>query len=121
MRLFHLIDPAAWAAARAAGEYRPDSLANEGFVHFSLADQVAGSANRHYADAGALVAVEFDPAALPDALRLEDSYGSGTSFPHLYAPVPTAAARTVHPLTRDADGRWTFSPDGAGVAASPDH
>jgi uncharacterized protein (DUF952 family) len=115
--LFHLVPPQQWPSA---GWYEPASLATEGFVHLSFADQVAGSANRHYADAGELVAVELDPAALTGEIRIEDSYGRGTAFPHVYAPVPVSAAVAVHPLARDGDGRWEFNVADAGAAASPD-
>ncbi len=108
--LFHLVDPDVWAAV--TDEYRPASLATEGFVHCSFAAQVAGTADRHYADAPALVAVELDPARLGAPVVVEDSYDSGTAFPHVYGPVPAVAAVAVHPLGRDADGRWVFSPGG---------
>jgi lysophospholipase L1-like esterase/uncharacterized protein (DUF952 family) len=109
--VFHLLAPEQWPAT---GWYRPESLGTEGFVHLSFADQVAGSANRHYADAPALVVVE-----LGARLVLEDSYGSGTAYPHLYGPVPVSAAVTVHRMDRDGDGTWVFSPDAAAAAASP--
>ena len=109
MHLFHLVQPAEWAAAVGRGTYRPASLNTEGFVHFSFADQVAGSANRHYADAVELVVVEVDADRLDAQLRVEDSYGSGTAFPHLYGPVPVSAAVAVHPLHRDAGGVWVFT------------
>ena len=115
MILYHLLARDAWPAD---GDYRPASLDSEGFVHFSFAEQVAGSANRHYADAPELVAVEIDASGLD--VVVEDSYGSGTAFPHVYGPVPASAAVAVHPLHRDADGRWVFSGSGAGAPASPD-
>lgn len=118
--LFHIVAPDVWAAATAAGEYRPPSLAIEGFVHLSFADQVAASADRHYRDAPALVVVELDPRAVDADLRIEDSYGSGTEFPHLYGALPVAAARAVHPIERSGTGEWAFSPGGAAAAASPD-
>ena len=108
MRLFHLVAPDVWARAVAAGEYRPASLAGEGFVHFSFADQVSGTANLLYRDEPELVVVEVDPAGVGAELRVEDSYGSGTEFPHVYGPVPTAAAVAVHPLRRAVDGDWVF-------------
>jgi uncharacterized protein (DUF952 family)/lysophospholipase L1-like esterase len=114
--LFHLVAPADWPAA---GTYRPPSLAGEGFVHLSFADQVTGSANRHYPDAPELIVVEFDPEALDVEIRVEDSYGSGASFPHAYGPLPVSAAVATHSLARTAQGDWAFSPAGAGVAASP--
>ena len=115
--LFHLVAPEDWPAV---GWYRPDSLRTEGFVHLSFADQVAGSANRHYGDAPALAVVELDPAALGAPVVVEDSYGSGTAYPHVYAAMPVAAAVAVHPMRRGDDGAWQFSPGAAAAAASPD-
>ena len=120
MRLFHIIAPDAWADAVALGEYRPSSLESEGFVHFSFAEQVAGTANLRYRDEADLVVVEVDPSAVGAELRVEDSYGSGTEFPHLYGAIRTSAARAVIPLTRDGNGDWEFTPGDAGAAASPD-
>jgi uncharacterized protein (DUF952 family)/lysophospholipase L1-like esterase len=102
--VFHLVAPDDWPAT---GLYRPPSLADEGFVHLSFADQVLGSANRHLAGAGELLAVELDPVAVGVDIRLEDSYGSGTAFPHAYGPLPVAAATAQHRLRRDRDGTWT--------------
>ena len=105
--VFHLVQPGEWPGA---GWYRPASLRTEGFVHLSFADQVAGSANRHLAGATELLAVELDPPAVGTEIRIEDSYGSGTAFPHAYGPVPASAAVALHPLERDASGAWTFTP-----------
>ncbi len=120
MRIFHLVAPDAWAAAAGTGEYWPDSLRTEGFVHFSFAEQVAGTANLLYADARALLVQEFDPADLAPELRIEDTHGTGTEFPHVYGPVPTSAALAEYELTRGADGAWRFTPGGAAASASPD-
>lgn len=109
-RLFHLVDPAVWAAAERAGTYHPASLAAEGFIHLSFLDQVAGSANRHYRDAEELVVVEVDAAMIGEQVRIEDSYGSGTSFPHLYGPLPASAVIEVHLIERAGDGEWDFRP-----------
>lgn len=111
MRLFHIVDRDAWAAA--GREYRPASLQTEGFVHLSYADQVAGVANARYADVPNLAVVELEGDALGAEIRVEDSYGSGTAYPHLYGPVPTAAAVAVHPLPRNGAGRFCFDPAGS--------
>jgi uncharacterized protein (DUF952 family)/lysophospholipase L1-like esterase len=114
--LFHIVSPADWPAG---GDYRPASLAEEGFVHLSFADQVERVANALYLDAADLVVVELDPTALETEVRVEDSYGAGEAFPHAYGPLPVAAAVAVHPLTRGADGNWEFTRGGAAVPASP--
>ena len=98
--LFHLVDPAAWAS----GDYQPDT--GDGFVHYSFADQVAATANRHYPDAVELAAVEIDPMLLDCEIRIEHG------FPHGYGPLPADAAVQVHPVQREADGAWVFSAAG---------
>ncbi len=105
--LHHLLAPGEWPAE---GDYRPPSLRDEGFVHLSFADQVAGSANRHYAHAAELLAVQLEPTRLGVPVRVEDSYGSGAAYPHAYGPVPVRAATRVLPLHRDRAGDWVFPP-----------
>jgi uncharacterized protein (DUF952 family)/lysophospholipase L1-like esterase len=101
--LFHLCAPQEWPAH---GTYQPSSLRDKGFVHLSFADQMIGSAERHFASAPRLVAVEVDPAAFATPIVVEDSYGSGTAFPHAYGPIPVAAATSITELHRAPDGGW---------------
>lgn len=120
-RIFHILTRRAWAGAVAAGDYRPPSLESDGFVHFSFAGQVAATANLIYRSVDDLIVVEFDPDRMGADVVVEDSYGSGTAFPHVYAPIPCDAAVRVHPLPRDDDGDYRFSPGSSSAAASPDH
>ena len=108
-RIFHIVTESDWRAACDTGFYVPDSLATQGFVHFSHADQVAGTANRFYAEDHGLIVIEVDPALLSDPVVEEDLYGAGEEFPHVYGEIPTAAAIAEHALTRDAEGHWQFS------------
>lgn len=87
--LFHIVAQADWPAA---GLYRPASLAGEGFVHCSWADQVVGSLRRHFSSTAGLVVVELDPDRV-GPVRVEGG------FPHIYAPIPVDAAVAVHPVT----------------------
>jgi uncharacterized protein (DUF952 family) len=105
-RLFHLLAPDVWAAT--VGEYRPPSLAEAGFLHFSVADPVEGPANGLYSDAPRLCVLEVDPARIGTEIVVEDSYGTGIEFPHLYAALPVDAVVAVHDLPRDSSGRFTF-------------
>jgi len=118
--IFHIVGRSEWRAAAATGEYRAESLGGEGFVHCSFAGQVAGVANSLYRDLGDLCVVELDPARLDTRVQVEDSYGNGMAFPHVYGPIPVAAAVAVHDLTRGADGDYRFTVAGAAGPASPD-
>jgi uncharacterized protein (DUF952 family) len=107
-QLFHLVSEPLWRSACEVGAYAPESLATEGFIHFSYRDQVAGTANRHYRERDDLIVIELDPNALSSPVIVEDSYRTGQLFPHVYDSIPTSAAIAEHPLTRDAEGDFVF-------------
>jgi uncharacterized protein (DUF952 family) len=100
--LLHIALAEDWSAAEAAGEYtvstRGRTLAEEGFIHCSFADQVDATAARFYADVDDAVVLRIDPARLPTAVVVEDLYGTGEAFPHVYGPIPVAAVVEVRPL-----------------------
>lgn len=107
--LFHIVGRQTWQRAVAAGVYAPASLRDEGFVHCSFAEQVEQVANARFADVAGpdgteLVVVELDPGRIDAQVIVEDSYRSGTSYPHIYGPVPPAARVAEHAVQRDADG-----------------
>jgi len=111
--LFHIVARSTWATALMIGEYRPPSLADEGYVHFSFADQVTRSVRVHFAGQSGLCVLEVDPGRLPGPVVVEDTHGAGTAFPHLYAAVPLDAVVAL----REVDDPL-FSA-GAGGAAAP--
>ncbi len=90
MLVFKILRRAEWDAFRAEGVSRgaPVDLA-DGFIHLSTAEQVAGTAARHFASESDLVLVALDAGRLGPDLRWEPSRG-GALFPHLYRPLRLA-------------------------------
>ena len=84
MLIYKILRRPEWDAFRAAGETAgaPVDLA-DGYIHFSTAAQVAGTAARWFATESDLVLVAFDADRLGAALKWEPSRG-GALFPHLY-------------------------------------
>jgi uncharacterized protein (DUF952 family) len=107
--LFHIVEKSRWDHALAVGRYAPESLASEGFVHCSYAAQVEPVANALYRDASDLVVVGLDGALLDVPVVVEDTYASGTSYPHVYGPISVRAQIGEQVLIRRADGGWTFA------------
>ena len=95
--LYHLVDRGAWEAARAAGVYRPPSLASEGFIHLSTAEQWPRTRERFYADATELLLLEIDETLLAGDVRYERA--DGEDFPHLYGVLDIEAVVSVRRLT----------------------
>ena len=94
--LHHLVSAAEWAEV--SDVYRPDSLAGEGFIHFSTAEQIPGTSLRYYAEVTDLLVLTVDPARVAAEVRWEDLHGTGV-FPHLYGPLPADAVVTTTPYT----------------------
>jgi uncharacterized protein (DUF952 family) len=93
-----------WQAAERAGSYAGSADdARDGFIHLSTAEQLAGTAGKHFRGKPDLVLVAFDAASLGPGLKWEPSRG-GALFPHLYAALPTAPALRVEPLPLGPDG-----------------
>lgn len=59
---------------------------DDGFVHFSTAEQAAETAAKHFAGVDGLVLLAVEADSLGHALRWEPSRG-GALFPHLYRPL----------------------------------
>ena len=106
--IYHMCKRAEWEAARAAGSYAGSSQdAADGFIHFSSAAQIVGSAAKHRTGQSDLVIIEVDVDALGAALKWEESRG-GQLFPHLYGKLTVGAVRRVAPLPLGVDGRHLF-------------
>ena len=91
--LFHVALPGDWEAAQQDGRYtmstRSRTLAEEGFIHCSYADQLDGTLERFYADLPEVVVLTLDPELLDAEVKIEGG------FPHVYGPLPIAAVVDV--------------------------
>jgi len=102
--VYYLARKAEFEAAR-EGEFYLGSAEDraDGFIHFSTADQVRGSAAKHRQGARDLLLLEVDAERLGPDLRWEAARG-GQMFPHLYGRLPLAAIRRTTPLPLAGDG-----------------
>ena len=98
----------AWQEAEAAGRYAGSEVdRRDGFIHFSTAGQLPGTAARHFAGLADLLLVAVDSETLGDALKWEPSRG-GELFPHLYAALSLSAVLWASPLADEIEGRRAF-------------
>lgn len=93
-----------WREAVANGAYRGSADdVRDGFIHLSTAEQLHGTAAKHFAGKPGLVLVAFDANLLGAALKWEPSRG-GDLFPHSYAALDPRQALWVKPMPLGADG-----------------
>jgi len=108
--IFHMCRAEEWSAAQAQGRYEGSSQDRaDGFIHFSTAAQLPGSAAKHRAGQAGLVLLTVEVARLGDRLKWEPSRG-GQMFPHLYGDLAPGDVTRVDPLPLDADGRHILPP-----------
>jgi len=102
--IYKIVPEALWHEASRKGVFEgaPVDL-QDGYIHFSTAEQLAETARRHFAGQNHLLLVAVDGDRLGDALKFEPSRG-GDLFPHLYAPLKVEAALWVRPIGTGPDG-----------------
>ncbi len=104
--LLHIIGTDDLRAARETGEIVTPSLAEEGFIHCSYENQVLTPANQRFSGRYDLVLLVLDPRLISSPLVVEDSYGSGTEFPHVYGPIPVDAIIRIVEFPPTTDGSF---------------
>jgi len=90
MLIYKILRPAEWAElqATASSAGSPADRA-DGYVHFSTAEQLAGTLAHHFAGETGLLLLAVDADACGGDLRWEPSR-AGARFPHLYRQLALA-------------------------------
>jgi len=106
--IFKIASGTLWREAMDAGVFvgAPIDLA-DGYIHFSTAEQVRETAEKHFHGQTDLVLLAIDADRLGDRLKWEPSRG-GALFPHLYDTLAVTQVMRVDPLPLDDDGRHVF-------------
>jgi uncharacterized protein (DUF952 family) len=109
--IYHITERESWTAAQAAGEYRADSLTDQGFIHASTAAQVVDTADRFYRGQDGLVLLCINPARVTAPIKLEPaSHGEHRDdaglFPHIYGPLNLDAVERAVAFPSRSDGTF---------------
>ena len=91
--IYHITSSEAALAARQSGEYRAESLASQGFIHFSQLHQVLGVANAFYKGLNDQVILVVDPGRLTSELKYEAPAHPSMAIPDPYG----TAERSMEP------------------------
>ncbi len=89
--IYHITTTGAWEQALLEGAYTADSLAIEGFIHCSTADQVAGVLDRYYKGQTNLVKLTIDKSKVTSPLIFELATSINEVFPHIHGPINVSA------------------------------
>jgi uncharacterized protein (DUF952 family) len=102
--IYKICPAAAWREAELHGVFRGSADdVRDGFIHFSTASQLEGTARKHFAGQTGLLLIAIDADGLGEALRWEVSRG-GESFPHLYGELDLRHVTAVQDMRARPDG-----------------
>jgi uncharacterized protein (DUF952 family) len=104
MFIYHIVLPEVWEHFRVRPSYQAESLALEGFIHCSYAEQVDKVLRRYYQNAGQVLILKIDTAKLKSKL-VEEPSTDGEIYPHLYG-------RLNHDAVVDIETRHTAAAAG---------
>ena len=108
MKIYKIFRSEEWADLMANGRSKGAPIdVQDGYIHFSTAQQVVETAAKHFAGVEGLMLASADAEAMKDDLKWEVSRG-GALFPHLYrelrrddfawtAPLPLVEGAHVFP------------------------
>lgn len=101
--IFKVVSAKEWSVATEQGEFLGAAIdLTDGYIHFSTADQLRETVEKHFAGQSDLLLVSVDADSLGDELKWEPSRGDAL-FPHLYAPlsIESVVMSTEMPLGKD--------------------
>lgn len=103
--IYHSILKTDWEQVKQGTAYAPSSLEKDGYIHFSLYDQVIGITYFLYGDQDTeVLLLEVDEKKLKPRIVFEDNRRHGR-FPHAYGPINLDAVVNVYTLEKVKTGK----------------
>lgn len=105
---YKIVSAQDWVSIQAVGGYDGSAVdLRDGYIHLSAADQLAGTAAKHYVGRADLRLLDVDLEPYGEAIVWEPSRG-GALFPHLYGRLSVATVTRVRAFHVRADGAMVF-------------
>ena len=106
--ILHMLKRSEWEAALKEGIYRPESLANEGFIHCSEPDMIETVANGLYLGLTDMIILVLDVDKIDAPLVYEDCYETGHAFPHIYGTITPDVVSRIVDFPCDENGEFSL-------------
>lgn len=106
--LFHITTKDQWKQFQKDGNYEPQSLDEQGFIHCSSGSQVEDTANRLFGDQDSILLLVIDVSMLREQVKYEQD-GNGDKFPHIYGPLSINAVIDKIEVAAEENGKFNIS------------
>ncbi len=93
--------------AQSSGQYKPESLLSEGYIHCSSEEQFEQIANFHFSGRKGLIVLEIDVDRIDVELKWEGE-DAAPKLPHIYGPLNLEAVERTAELIASDSGQFQF-------------
>ncbi len=103
--IYKVVSAQEWSVATERGEFLGAAIdLTDGYIHFSTADQLRETVEKHFAGQSDLLLVSVNADSLGDELKWEPSRG-GALFPHLYSVLSMDSVAMCAEMPLGDDGK----------------
>lgn len=106
--LFHLTTKENWNKYKKSGNYEPESLESDGFIHCSTGSHVEDTANRFFAGQDEILLLIIDASMIREDIKYEKDDETGEKFPHIYGPVSVNAIIDKIEIRAEDNGKFNI-------------
>jgi uncharacterized protein (DUF952 family) len=82
--IYHIVTLTQWELQKNEQIYIHPSLAAEGFIHASTAEQLQATIQRYYANEKSVIVLKIEVAKLKNTLKYELAPSTNQLFPHIF-------------------------------------
>ncbi len=107
--LFHLTTKENWNQYKQSGNYEPESLEDQGFIHCSSGNQVENTANRIFSGEDQILLLVIDASMIREDVKYEEDEEVGEKFPHIYGPISVNAIIDKIEIQAEDDGQFKIA------------
>ena len=94
MIIYHIVLPETWATFNEKDFYEADSLATEGFIHCSFAEQIEGVLGRYYQGVEKVLILTIDSDKLISK-HVNEPSTNNEIYPHIYGQINLDAITNI--------------------------
>lgn len=104
--IFHIVEKRTWKNIENSGEYMPESIERNGFIHCSTGAQINATANRKFKGKRHLLLLIIDAKRVDAPIKYEEDPELKEKFPHIYGALNTSAILDKISLNPDKAGKF---------------
>lgn len=106
--IFHITTLDNWKQYQQSGNYKPESLDSEGFIHCSTGEQLEDTANRLFGDKDEILLLVIDASMIREDVKYEEDGETGDKFPHIYKPLSVNAVIDKIDIRAEENGKFNI-------------